>query len=200
MSKYLITVIIILLGIIGYEWHQIGKAERKLDVAISNIKAYDLQLSSSSQKNQALQLTVEQLNTFQDSILKELNETRKELRIKEGSLKSLMQVSSSFSRTDTIIFWDTIYKDLELSVDTLIKDEWYSLKVGLAYPSTLVVRPEFKSDKHIIVYTRKETVNPPSKFFLFRLFQRKHLVLNVDVVENNPYVSNESSRYIEIIQ
>ncbi len=85
-------------------------------------------------------------------------------------------------------------------MDTVLGDKWYSLGLGLHYPSTVIVKPCFKSDKHIVVSSKKETVNPPKKFFLFKWFQKKHYVINVDVIEKNPYVSNESSRYIEIIK
>ena len=78
-------------------------------------------------------------------------------------------------------------------------DEWYTLRLGLHYPSMIAVEPEFKSEKHIVVSTKKETVNPPKKFFLLRWFQKKHLVIHVDVVEKNPYVDGETSKYIEIV-
>ena len=74
------------------------------------------------------------------------------------------------------------------------------IRLGLHYPSIIVVKPEFKSEKHIVVSNKKETVNPPKKFFLLRWLQRKHLVLHIDVVEKNPYVDEESSRYVEIIK
>ena len=32
------------------------------------------------------------------------------------------------------------------------------------------------------------------------VFQKKHLILHIDVVEKNPYVSDEKSEYIEIIK
>ena len=89
---------------------------------------------------------------------------------------------------------------LPLLVHTLLSDEWYSLSLGLEYPSLVRVTLKFISKKHIIVSTRKETVNPPKKFFLFRWFQKRHKVLNIDVLEKNPYVEGESSKYIEIIK
>ena len=85
-------------------------------------------------------------------------------------------------------------------MDTLLYDNWYSVRIGLSYPSTVTVEPQFESEKHIVVSTKKETVNPPKKFFLFRWLQKKHTVLKVNVVEKNPYVQNEDSRYVEIIK
>ena len=93
-----------------------------------------------------------------------------------------------------------MFKEPTLAIDTLMGDKWYNVRLGLKYPSMIAVQPYFKSEKHSIVSSKKETVNPPSKFFLFRWFQRKHRVLHIDVVEKNPYVDNESSKYVEIIK
>jgi hypothetical protein len=79
-------------------------------------------------------------------------------------------------------------------------DKWYQLSLGLEYPSMITVKPYFKSEKHIVVSSKKETVNPPKKFFLFRWFQKKHVIIHVDVIEKNPYVSDENSRYVEIMK
>lgn len=202
MKKYLILTIIILLGIIGVGWQQLKEVDEKWKVAEANVKAYSNALSATNSANIALQLNVDQLSYFNDSVLQALNETRKELNIKDKNLKALQAVSSSFSKKDTITITqvDTLFKEPTLAIDTLIGDNWYSVRLGLKYPSTIAIQPEFKSEKHIVVSSKKETVNPPKKFFLFRWFQKKHYVLNIDVVEKNPYVNGESSRYVEIIK
>ena len=200
MTKYLIIIIITLLGIIGVGGYYLSSISEKRDIAEANVKAYALKLDESGKETTALALTVSQLKYFNDSILEDLNATRNELKIKDKNLKALAAVSSHFSRTDTITMRDTLFKDPELHLDTLIADEWYKVNVGLRYPSEVIIRPEFKSSKHIVVSKRRETVNPPKKFFLFRLFQKKHDVIVVDVVEKNPYVSDENTRYVEIVK
>lgn len=174
--------------------------ERKWKEATENAKAYSEQLGSSEKSNRAFRLTVEQLEASKDSIFQELDRTRKELKVKDSKLQSLQYVSSSFARTDTILLKDTVFKDPSVKVDTTLSDEWYSVRVGLEYPSTIAVKPEFRSVKSIVVSTRRETVDPPKKFFLLRWFQKKQTVLNIDVVEKNPYVKNETNRYVEIIR
>lgn len=176
------------------------QTEKKWKEAVENVKAYSEQYSTSVQKNRAFKLTIDQLKYSNDSIFQKLDDVRKELKIKDSKLQSLQWVSSSFSRKDTIILKDTLFKDPQVVVDTLVADEWYSVRVGLKYPSTVAVSPMFKSEKSIIVSTRKETVNPAKKFFLFRWFQKKQTVIRVDVVEKNPYVSNQDNRYIEIVR
>ena len=200
MKKYLILAIVVLVAIIGAMWQQVKYANEKWEVATANMKAYDAQLAAEGEKNIALQLTVDQLGYFKDSVLQELDNTRKQLKIKNKNLKALQAVKSGFTKRDTITMRDTLFKEPTLAIDTLIGDKWYNVRLGLKYPSMIAVQPYFKSEKHIVVSSKKETVNPPKKFFLFRWFQRKMRVIHIDVVEKNPYVEDQTSRYIEIIK
>ena len=203
MKKYIyigIAVVAILLALaLGYTVVNSKSLEKKWKEATENVKAYSQQYSTSEKSTRALKLNVEQLESSNDSILQELNSARKELKVKNSKLQSLQYVSSSFARADTITLVDTLFKDRSISIDTTLSDEWYSVRVGLSYPSTIAVKPEFKSIKNIVVSTKKETVNPPKKFFLWRWLQKKQTVLNIDVVEKNPYVKDESNRYVKII-
>ena len=176
-------------------------ADKKWKEAVENAKAYSELFSNSENKNRAFKLTIDQLKNSNDSIFKQLNEARKELKVKDSKLKSIQYVSSNFSKVDTITLkGDTIFKDSHINIDTLLSDEWYSVKVGLKYPSTVTVEPTFKSIKYIVVSAKKETVNPPKRLFLFRWFQKKQIRLNVDVVEKNPYVQNQDNRFVEIVR
>lgn len=177
------------------------RADKKWKEAVENAKAYSELFSNSENKNRAFKLTIDQLKNSNDSIFQELNEARKELKVKDSKLKSLQYISSSFSKVDTIALkGDTIFKDSHIDIDTLLSDDWYSVKLGLKYPSTVTVEPTFKSIKYIVVSAKKETVNPPKRFFLFRWFQKKQIRLNVDVVEKNPYVQNQDNRFVEIVR
>lgn len=177
-----------------------GKIEKRWKESTENVKSYSELFSNSENKNKGFKLTIDQLQYFNDSILRELNETREVLRIKDSKLKSLQYLSSTFIKYDTLIIKDTLFKDPQIQVDTVLSDEWYSIRIGLKYPSTVTVNPMFRSVKHIVVSSRRETVNPPKKFFLFRWFQKKHTILNIDVIEKNPYMKEQNSRYIEIIK
>lgn len=199
---YIAGVLVVVMGfIIAILWDSKDKAEKKWKDAMENVKSYEQQFSSSKDKNRAFKLTIDQLKNSNDSIFAKLNATRKELKIKDSKLKSLQYIGSDFSKVDTIrIPGDTIFKDTNLNIDTLLSDEWYSVKVGLKYPSTVVVQPKFKSEKHIVVSAKRETVKPPKKFFLCRWLQKHHWVVNVDVIEENPYVQNQTNRYVEIVR
>lgn len=202
MKKYIyIGIVIAVMGyIIGYLINRTINIETKWKNAQETVKAYEQQFNSSETKNRAYKLNIDQLKYSKDSIFQELNSVRKELKIKDSKLKSIQYISSDFVKKDTITLKDTIFRDRKIDIDTLLSDEWYSVKVELKYPSTVTIKPEFKSKKYIMVSSKKETVNPPSRFFLFRWFQRKHTVLNIDVIEKNPYVHNENNRYVEIVK
>ena len=177
-----------------------GKIEKRWKESTENVKSYSELFSNSENKNKGFKLTIDQLQYFNDSILRELNETREALKIKDSKLKSLQYLSSTFIKYDTLIIKDTLFKDPQIQVDTILSDEWYSIRIGLKYPSTVTVNPMFRSIKNIVVSSRRETVNPPKKFFLFRWFQKKHTILNINVIEKNPYMKEQNSRYIEIIK
>lgn len=200
MKNILIYMVLALSMILMVMVKQVHDTNRKLSAAMANIKAYDSELSESNDKNVAYQLTIDQLNSFQDSILGKLNETKKELKIKDKKIQSLQYVESNFSVVDTLILPDTIFKEPTFAMDTLLGDEWYSVGLKLEYPSLISVNPEFKSEKHIIVSTKRETINPPKKFFLLRWFQKKHNVLQVNIEEKNPYIQNTYSKYVEVIK
>ena len=172
--------------------------EKKLLISVSNEKAYMSENTSLTEENRLFKYTIEQLNYSTDSIVEDLNEVRKELNIKDKNLKSLEYIKSIAAKEDTVIFRDTIFRDC-LNKDTLLRNEWYQLELSLNYPDTIIVSPMFTSEKYIIASYSKETVNPPKKFWLWRLFQKKHKVVKVNVVEKNPYISNKQEKFIEVI-
>lgn len=200
MKKWLVFAVVVLFMSLCIALRQAIYADRQWKLAMANVKAYSEELQDSKNKSTAYQFTIGQLESYQDSIVKALNKTREELKIKDKRLQSVQYVASAFERIDTFILQDTIFKESEFSMDTTISDKWYKLELGLKYPSTIAVKPEFRSEKHIVVSTKKETINPPKKFFLLRWFQKKMIVLRVDVVEKNPYTTEEVSKYIDIVK
>lgn len=202
MTKYLLGIIACLCALLYVALWQYNVANKKWENAEANVKAYSSMLSEEQDNGRALQLTVNQLEYFNDSILKKLDATREELNVKDKQLKALHYIGSDFVVVDTFIVnqVDTLFKEPDLAIDTIMGDDWYTLQLGLKYPSTIAAKTSFKSEKHVVVYTKKETVNPPKKFFLARWFQKKATVVLVDVVEKNPYVDKQTSRYIEIVK
>lgn len=191
---------VMLIASISILIHNNRELKKDLSTATANIKAYSDENSSLKNNAKVFQLTVEQLSYYNDSILQKMDEVRKELKIKDKNLKQIQYLLSESTKRDTVLFTDTIFKDKELALDTLIGDKWYNIRLGLKYPNLIYTEPTFISEKYIITNKRKETINPPKKFFLFRWFQRKHWVMEVYIKEKNPYIKEINNKFVEIIE
>lgn len=204
VSKYIkiiIAALIVSLSIGSYILYTKNqRLQEELSVSVSNEKAFIAENSSLKNENRVFKFTVEQLNYYNDSILEKMNNVRKELKIRDDNLKQMQYLLSEATKKDTIVFRDTLFREPTLDIDTLVGDKWYQMKLGLKYPSTITTDPKFVSEKYIMVDYKKETINPPKKCWLLRLFQKKHTILEVNVIEKNPYIENKNSKFIEVIK
>lgn len=199
MNKYLIISIIILVSIISFLGYTNKKLSNQYAIAYENIKAYDAELSGLTNDTKVYKLTIEQLSYFNDSITKKMNEVRKELGIKDSKIKQMQYKLSHIEKSDSLTLPDTIFVN-SFKLDTIMGDEWANNHIIMSYPNKIKITPRFKLESFLFVDAKRETIKPPKKFFLFRWFQKKHNVLHITVVENNPYVINDRQKFIEIIK
>ena len=204
VKKYIRIGVIVLTSLLAVSTYILYNRNQDLkdeiSVSMSNQKAFIAENSSLKEENRVFKFTIEQLNYYNDSILQKMNNIRKELKIKDKNLKQLQYLLSVSTKKDTVLFTDTIFRDKSLALDTIIGDKWYNIRLGLKYPNLITTNPTFVSEKYIIVNKKKETINPPKKFFLFRWFQRKHWVMEVHIKEKNPYIKEINNKFVEIIE
>lgn len=198
---YIGTAVLILgmIGVISLQSSRIDNLKEDLSISIANEKALFADNDSLNNKGRTLQLTVEQLNYINDSIIVKMNEVRKKLKIKDKNIKELEYQLSEAKKTDTLIFRDTLFRNPELKIDTTLRDKWYSLNLKLEYPSTVIASPKFISERYVVQSLKKETIKPPKKCWLGRLFQKKQNVLITEIKENNPYIEVKESRYVKVL-
>ena len=200
LNLFKVLFIVSLLGIGIYIWNERQDLKKEVCTLRNNQKAFIAENSSLKNESRAFKFTIEQLNYYNDSILQKMNDVRKELNIKDKNLKQMQYLLSEATKKDTIVFRDTLFREPSLNIDTLIGDKWYNIRLGLKYPNLITTNPTFISEKYIIVNKKKETINPPKKFFLFRWFQRKHWVMEVHIKEKNPYIKETNNKFVEIIE
>lgn len=196
--KWTIGLILILMLGAGYLLYTNKQLREKYNISVENVKAYDAQLGGLKDDNRVFKLTVEQLNYFNDSIVKKLNESRKELGIKDKHIQQLQYELLTASKADTLDLKDTIFVN-NFKLDTIVGDKWVKTHLHMKYPSTIALKPEVTLERHTFINGKRETVNPPKKFFLLRWFQKKHTVVEVTTRELNPYVEEKIQKYIQII-
>lgn len=170
------------------------------NISASNEKAFMAENDTLKNKNRVFQFTIEQLEYTKDSLIVRMDSMRKVLSIKDKNLKQMQFLLSESRKRDTIVFRDTLFIDPNLDIDTVLEDKWYSLYVRLTFPDRIIAEPVFTSERYIFTSYRKETVKPPKKCFIGRLFQRKHEIMEVEVIDNNPYIKNKKQKFIEILK
>lgn len=174
--------------------------KEKLNIAESNSKALLLDNEGLNNSNRMLQLTLEQVNYYNDSITRALKNTINKSNSKDAKIEQLQYMLATNFRVDTLIFKDTIFVK-DYYVDTTITDnKWYSLNMTLSYPNNVTVAPKFTNEYTTIFSSKKETVYPPKKCFLLRWFQKKHTIVEVSVFNNNPYSTIDTTRFIKTIK
>ena len=200
MKKILIVAVVILASCLAAAVVDYSNTRAKYMNAMETIKAYDAQLDSTKASNRVYKLTIDQIEHSADSIFKEFQTIRKSLDIKKKNVQSVQYISSVVHKTDTLVMNDTILQPIVQRIDTVIGDEWYQIDLKMRYPDTLIFSPNFKSSQYIIAHLKKETIDPPKKWWWQRLFQKKHKVLQVEVVEKNPYIDVKTNKYVEVVK
>lgn len=195
-----LIIIIILCGIIWALSSSKNEYKDNYYIAVENTKAYQQQLTNTQKEIIAFKFTIEQLQYFNDSITNKLLQKQKELDIKDDNIKQMQYIMSEFNTSDTIILSDTIFLQPDFYLDTVLGDKWMNTTLEMKYPNFISIKPTVKSEKSVIVYSEKETVNPPKKFFLCRWFQKKHTVLKIVVEEENPYIINQMNVFYDVIE
>lgn len=203
MKKYLFVALVLLLSALlleGYRvYSDLQKYKGLYNKERQNVEAYEQLNSSLNEDIKEFQLTVDDLRASKDSINQRLVNQVEKMKIKDKTIQSLQYTTSIANKTDTIILSDTIFKE-PVAIDTLVGDKWYNMKLKLKYPSTIITEPTFKSEKYVVIHTKKEYDKKPSKIFFIRWFQKKHTTVVVEMEEKNPYIENGENRFIQIVK
>ena len=196
LAVFIFILILIVSSILFYKQSQ--KYQNLYLKELQNVEAYQAQNDSISTTNKQFMLTLGQLKNSNDSLDKRILNLTKELKIKTKNIQQLTYSKDVIIKTDTIVFQDTIFRD-DIQLDTLLQDSWYKLQLSLKYPKSIIATPSFTSEKIVIVNTSKEYNKPRSKWWIKRIFQKKHTVINVTVEEKNPYIENKQFKMIKIM-
>lgn len=188
---------------IGYLLAKNKSLQFDYSLALNNYKAYEqmvtAKLDSVNGKNYELKLTKELLERSQDTVIQELNNLRKEMKIKDKQLKQLQYISTTTRIHDSVYFTDTLFRQ-DIDLDTVISDDWHSVKIRLTYPSVIKLESKYRNQISVIVSTEKQTINPPSKIFFIRWFQKKMELVKIDVIDKNPYAEVTEQRFVEVVK
>lgn len=190
-----VGLISLLIATIFVQHNQLQKKDTEINRIASNIRTYQDIVSNNQNNNRTLQLTIEELNHSNDSLLLQLKQTQKELKIKDKNL------------TDASVI-NTEIKD---SVKTVIKKEAIDFKEELKLnplttiiverkDSILTAKIDLKNQQTIFVEEKKEYLNQYKNGFIrFLHFDWKRIRTRKYTIKNsNPIIKVINTRVVEI--
>ena len=172
----------------------------------ANLKAYIALNDTLRSTNRMFEFKASQLNYINDSLVNQMNTIRKNIGVKDKNLKGLGYIKSTVRIHDTLFVNRIRDGDKTLSIDTVINKKWYQIEIDYKgsrcseCKDTLIVSPKVSSEKYVVISTSKEYVDAPKKWWLQRIFQKKEEVVDVKVVETNPYIYSDHERFIKVIK
>lgn len=193
------VLIILLAGCFMYSVRQLKSYREKYDIEYANNKALEAENNSMSDDIEVLRYSVKDIKASNDSLIQEMYKLNKKLKKKDKDIKQLQYMLSTAEKTDSLILRDTIFISDDIHIDTIIGDEWMNTRLQLDYPSSIKVTPSVKSEKMVLMNGAKKIKGTPSKVFFIRWFQKKYTTIEVDIIEKNPYIVNDKSRFIEVV-
>ena len=168
-------------------------------MAQNNIEAYQGSLQESWQANNVLRLDINELQTYNDKLLHDLDSVRNKLKIKDAQLtaaatqKQIIDVKDSMGvRGDLIqILKDTVYTDT-LKYNDLTK-VYYTIG-----KDTVSIGLNIQNEQYLYIYSTREYKN--KKSFLKRLFTFDFKKVNkyrYQIVNTNDLINTSDVRVIE---
>ena len=202
--KTLVVVAILALIIIGVR--RCKSAEDKLEGYENNWIALSNENNTNAKSSKLYEFKLSQLKYINDSLMNAMDSVRKSLNIKDKNTKGLGYVKSTILIHDTVLVNRIRDGDNSISIDTTINKKWYQIQLDYRgskcneCKDTLIVSPKVTSEKYVVISTQKEYVDTPKKFWIQRIFQKKDEVIDVKVVETNPYIYSNENRFVKVIK
>lgn len=189
-----ISIIGLLVATIFVQNRQLNKKELEINRLYNNTKAYE-QLASNIQEDKlTLQLTVNELNHSKDSLLQQLNQTKKELKVKDKNLKQAQVINTVIRDTITKVITKEPNFEEELKLNPLT-----TIKVS-RQDSILTAKIDIQNQQ-ILFISEKKVYKRKYKNCLIRFFHfdwRRIKVRHYEIKNSNPLIKVTATRIIEI--
>ena len=208
MKRTCIEIIVacILLFILLFCVRQCQSNLAKLEGYETNWIALSNENNKNAKSSKAYELKISQMKYINDSLMNAMDSVRRSLNIKDKNTKGLGYVKSTILIHDTVLVNRIMDGDKTISIDTTINKKWYQIQLDYRgskcneCKDTLIVSPKVTSEKYVVISTQKEYVDTPKKFWIQRIFQKKDEVIDVKVVETNPYIYSNEDRFVKVIK
>lgn len=185
----------LLIATVFVQNHQLQKKNKEIDRITNNVRAYEQLASQKEQLNRVLQLTIEELNTSNDSLLKEAKDAQKKLKIKDKNLTDVNVINTEIKDSvRTIIKRKLIDFDEELKINPL------TTIIVSRKDSILKATLDIKNQQILFVEEKKEYKNKYRNAFVrfFHFDWKRIRTKKYQIVNSNPIIKVTDTRIIEL--
>jgi len=179
---------------------QLKRYREHYEIEKTNRKAIESEVDSLHTTTELLRYSIKDIKASNDSLTEMLYAANKKLKLKDKSLRQMQYLLSTATKADSVVLRDTLFTVRDIAIDTVVGDSWIKTRLQLKYPSTIKTTHQVKSEKMIFLNEVKKIDGKPSKLFFIRWFQKKYTTVEIDIIENNPYIVNDRNKFIEIIK
>lgn len=190
-----VGLISLLIATIFIQHNQLQEKNAELNRATSNVRAYQDLVSNNQERNRTLQLTIEELNHSNDSLLLQLKQTQKELKIKDKNLTDASVINTEIKDSvKTVIKKEAIDFEEELKLNPL------TTIIVRRKDSILTAKIDLKNQQTILIYKKKEYKNLYKNGWVrfWHFDWRRIRIKKYQVVNSNPLIKVTDTRVIEI--
>lgn len=197
LKKYnkIIAVFIIMIFTAIFVWqrNQIEKKDRELARVTNNYEYYSNLANKESNKNRILQFTLNEYQQNEDSLVNEIKEVQKKLKIKDKDLNQVQTIS-------TEIKIDTAVVVVEANFDKVIKPNNLTSIQIIKKDSILNVKLDIKNSQTLFISHKKEYRHKYKNWFkrLLKFDFKKDVVYSYQINNSNDLITITDSRIIEL--
>ena len=184
----LLTVTIFVLG------GQLKDKQNEIDRLSNNIQAYEQLVTNKEQTNTVLQLTINELNNSKDSLIQEIQQTKKKLNVKNKNLVQAQVINTVIKDTVTKVI--TVDRNFN---ETLKINPLTTIKVSRT-DSILTAKIDIQNQQILFIEEKKVYKNKYKNGWLrFWHFDWKKIRVRKYQIENsNPLIRVTDTRIIEV--
>lgn len=188
-----LSVIIILSAIVLIQHNKIKDRDTQIDRLNNNVEYYQNNLSKNKEENRTLQFSIHEYKESKDSLIQEINQVQKKLKIKDKELSQVQQQHQAIKLDTTVIVRDSNFV-------TEIKPNNLTSLIIIKKDSILTAKLNIRNSQTLFIKHSKEYRNKYKNFFI-RLLHfdfKKRNVFNYEIHNSNPIIKIEESRLVEI--
>lgn len=190
-----VGLISLLIATIFVQHNQLQKKDTEINRIASNIRTYQDIVSNNQNNNRTLQLTIEELNHSNDSLLLQLKQTQKELKIKDKNLTDASVINTQIK--DSV---KTVIKEKLIDFNEELKLNDLTTIIVSRKDSILTAKIDIKNQQIIFVEDKKEYKNRYKNGWVrfWHFDWRRIRIKKYQVVNSNPLIKVTDTRVIEI--